>query len=82
LLVIEGHSRLPEGKLRVIIGSGSGKKEQYKDGYFAFNEETKVYETTFETTDDIEEGNQYIRLYFNDIQGEVILRKVIIIRIG
>jgi tetratricopeptide (TPR) repeat protein len=82
LLVIEGHSRLPEGKLRVIIGSGSGKKEQYKDGYFAFNEETKVYETTFETTDDIEEGSQYIRLYFNDIQDEVILRKVIIIRIG
>ena len=80
ILIIDGYSKSPEGKLRVMIRSSSGTSEQFTDGYFAFNEESKVYQTKFETTGDIIEGDQYIRLYFNDIDDEVVLKRIIIIK--
>ena len=80
ILIIDGYSRSPEGKLRVMVRSGSGESEQFRDGYFAFDEDSRVYQTKFWTTDDIIEGDQYIRLNFNDMDDEVVLKKIIIIK--
>lgn len=81
LLMIEGYSRSPEGEMRVMIRSGNGTAGQYDDGYFTFNQESSVYETTFETTGDIKAGSQYIRLYFRDIEDEVVLKRITLMRI-
>jgi len=82
LVVVEGKSKSDIGKMTVLLGSSSGKREQFKEGNIALSEEYSVYQNTFETSDDIEPGNQYIRLYFNGKGKEVFIKKIFIARIN
>ncbi len=81
LIALEGRSKSGNGKMTAIVLSSSGKSEQFRENSITMGSDYTLYQNTFETTDDIEPNNQYIRLYFSDKEGEVVLRRAILIRL-
>lgn len=81
VIAVEGKSKSGNGRMTVLVGSGSGKGTQLKESNVLLGDEFKFYQKIFETTDDIEPGNQYIRLYFNDKEREVSIKRVIIMKL-
>lgn len=80
-IAIEAKSKSPGAKMAVVLGSNSGKREQFKAQGIELNDGYSIYQDTFETTEDIEPGKQYIQMLFNDKDGEIALKNIIVIEL-
>ncbi len=81
MVMVEAKGQAGDGRMTVLVGSSSGKGQQFREGNIELDKEYTVYQDAFETSDDIQPGNQYIRLYFSDRGKEIAVRKVAVIRI-